>query len=314
MLSTEKIALFVFLLFFFLIYLFEISFIIRFIFNRLVDSPRKSVMFKKRAIIIHILATIGIICFLYSWFVEPYRIEVVQIPIKTDKLKQESFRIVQISDFHCSSKPRIENKVVEMVNRLKPDVVVFTGDTINTPEALPLFKETMKNIEASLAKVSVYGNWDINHWKNLHFDYYSGTGFKLLEGETIELAKNNETITISGLRCDTPDSMPKILKNLSPNHFNIFCYHFSDLIDYMDGFNVDLYLCGHTHGGQVALPFYGALITLSTNGKKYESGLYHVGKTILYVNRGLGLEKPPAPQVRFLARPEITVFDIEPQK
>ena len=76
---------------------------------------------------------------------------------------------------------------------------------------------------------------------------------------------------------------------------------------------MDLYLCGHTHGGQVALPLYGALITLSKFGKKYESGMYESNGTILYVNRGLGLEPKPAPQVRFFARPEITVFDIVPE-
>jgi predicted MPP superfamily phosphohydrolase len=78
--------------------------------------------------------------------------------------------------------------------------------------------------------------------------------------------------------------------------------------------NVDLYLCGHTHGGQVALPLYGALVTLSKFGKKYESGMYTVGDTILYVNRGIGMEGGLTPKVRFLARPEITVFDIVPKE
>ena len=76
--------------------------------------------------------------------------------------------------------------------------------------------------------------------------------------------------------------------------------------------NVDLYLCGHTHGGQIAMPFYGALITMSKFGKKYEAGMYTVGDTILYVNRGIGMDGGPAPRVRFLARPEITVFEIHP--
>ena len=76
---------------------------------------------------------------------------------------------------------------------------------------------------------------------------------------------------------------------------------------------MNLYLCGHTHGGQVALPFYGALVTLSRQGKKFEAGKYTIGKTLLYVNRGIGLEAWPAPPVRFLVRPEIAVFDIKPQ-
>ena len=74
--------------------------------------------------------------------------------------------------------------------------------------------------------------------------------------------------------------------------------------------NIDLYLAGHTHGGQVALPFYGALVTLAATGKKYESGLHQLGNTYIYTNRGIGMEGGRAPRVRFCARPEVTVFDI----
>jgi predicted MPP superfamily phosphohydrolase len=72
----------------------------------------------------------------------------------------------------------------------------------------------------------------------------------------------------------------------------------------------DLYLAGHTHGGQIALPFYGALITYSRYDKKYEAGLYREGSTTLYVNRGLGLAHEPMPEARFWARPEVTVIDL----
>ena len=63
----------------------------------------------------------------------------------------------------------------------------------------------------------------------------------------------------------------------------------------------------------MALPIYGALVTFSKYGKKYESGLYELNNTILYVNRGIGMKGSTARRVRFLARPEITVFDIKPK-
>lgn len=69
---------------------------------------------------------------------------------------------------------------------------------------------------------------------------------------------------------------------------------------------------GTPTGGQVALPFYGALVTLSRFGKRYEAGLYRVHDTWLYVNRGLGMEGGWAPRVRFCARPEITVIELAP--
>jgi hypothetical protein len=75
---------------------------------------------------------------------------------------------------------------------------------------------------------------------------------------------------------------------------------------------VDLYCAGHTHGGQVALPLYGALITFSKYGKKYEAGLYREGETWLYVNRGIGMEGGSTPRVRFWAPPEVTVIEVSP--
>jgi predicted MPP superfamily phosphohydrolase len=75
---------------------------------------------------------------------------------------------------------------------------------------------------------------------------------------------------------------------------------------------IDLFCAGHVHGGQVALPFYGALVTLSRFGKQYERGLYHVGSMFMYVSRGIGMEGGVAPRVRFCSRPEITVIDLVP--
>ena len=76
------------------------------------------------------------------------------------------------------------------------------------------------------------------------------------------------------------------------------------------GQRVDLFLCGHTHGGQVRLPFWGAVITLSKYHKRFESGLYDFEGVPMYVNRGVGCEGGSAPRVRFLCRPEVAVIDL----
>ena len=104
------------------------------------------------------------------------------------------------------------------------------------------------------------------------------------------------------------------MQKFPAENYSILLYHYSDLAESLKGLNVDLYLSGHTHGGQVRMPFYGAIVTLSRFGKKYESGMYDINGTKLYVNRGIGLENTPAPKVRFLCRPEITVFDIHPPR
>ncbi|MBN2181796.1 MAG: metallophosphoesterase [Sedimentisphaerales bacterium] len=309
--ASEIITLAFFLLILAAVSILELRYIAVLVFRKLRRKRGKNFFRTKLAIFIHILAITGIICFLYGYFIEPYRIEVTVIPIRTDKLKHTSFRIVQISDLHCDKKPRNEKAVVELVNKLEPDVVVFTGDAVNTPETLPRFKDTLNSLKASVGKFAVYGNWETGHLVGL--DYYSQTDFKLLEAETVVLDKSGEKISVSGLSYNKAKAADKMLQNLSEDCFNIFLYHSPDLVDVMDGYNVGLFLCGHTHGGQVALPFYGALITMSKCGKKYESGMYVVGEMKLYVNRGVGMDAFPGPPVRFLVRPEIAVFDIGPK-
>lgn len=308
--TSEIIAFLIFASCLAAVYLLEAALLIRFAVARIRGNPKHSILLKRRALVIHFLALAGIACFLYGYFIEPYRIEVTHIPVETDKLKDTTFRIVHISDLHCDKKPRNEKRMVELINQLHADAIVFTGDAVNTPAAVPLFKDTMKNLRACLAKLAVKGNSEVFAWSP--FDLYNDTGFELLDAETIPLTKNGETIHISGLSCETPAGFEPLLRYVPKADFSVFLYHYSDLVESIGDLNVDLYLCGHTHGGQVALPFYGAIVTLSKLGKKYEAGMYKVDDTILYVNRGIGLERWPAPKVRFCARPEITVFDIVP--
>jgi predicted MPP superfamily phosphohydrolase len=91
----------------------------------------------------------------------------------------------------------------------------------------------------------------------------------------------------------------------------ILLYHAPDLMPEATEKGIDLYLCGHTHGGQVRLPWIGAIWTSSQYGKQYEMGHYHQSRTNLYVSRGIGLEGLSAPRIRFLAPPEITLITLQ---
>jgi predicted MPP superfamily phosphohydrolase len=309
MATHEIIVFFVFVSTVFLIYLSEAILFSLFVYNKLRKRKRRTLL-NKRALPIHFIAILGIVCFFYGYFVESYNIEVNNIEIRTSKLKNTSFRILQFSDLHCDKRPANEKQIVQIINDLKPDIIAFTGDAINRPRFLPVFKETMNNLKAPLGKFAIYGNWETEHWPGL--DYYSQTDFKLLNKKTISLEKNNETIALSGLSWEYGRTADDLLRNLSSENYNIFLFHSPDLAGYIHNYSIDLYLCGHTHGGQIALPFYGALITMTKNGKKYEAGQYTISKTLLYVNRGLGMDSYP-PRIRFCARPEITVFDIIPE-
>ncbi|MHC4618727.1 MAG: metallophosphoesterase [Planctomycetota bacterium] len=310
--TREIIAALIFITGIAAVYALELFLIAVFAFRKLKGEKHRDILPRKAAVLVHVLATIGLICFFYGYFVEPYWIEVNVIPIQTDKLTRTTFRLVQISDIHCDRKPRNEQKIVRLINSLEPDVIVFTGDSLNTFEALARFRGTMTALKANLGKFAVRGNFEVWYWP--HLDLFGATGFQLLEQSSVVLRKNGEEIRISGLSCEYPERYRGLLGGVPPNRFSVFLYHYSDLVEDLENLNVDLYLCGHTHGGQVALPFYGALITLSKFGKKYEAGRYNVENTILYVNRGLGLDGGFAPRVRFLARPEIAVFEIGPPK
>jgi predicted MPP superfamily phosphohydrolase len=90
-------------------------------------------------------------------------------------------------------------------------------------------------------------------------------------------------------------------------------YHKPDLAYAADEVAIDLYLAGHTHGGQVRLPFYGAIYANSRYGKTFEMGLYQLKNTTMYVSRGLGFTGGSAPRIRFLAPPEVTIVDLVPK-
>jgi predicted MPP superfamily phosphohydrolase len=115
---------------------------------------------------------------------------------------------------------------------------------------------------------------------------------------------------VTGLPVDTGKSVHEALTNIPNDEYKIFLFHDPDCLQEIAENHVDLYLAGHTHGGQVALPFYGALMTVSAFGKKYEHGLHKMDDTYLYVNRGISMEGGMAPRVRFCARPEVTLFEV----
>ena len=92
--------------------------------------------------------------------------------------------------------------------------------------------------------------------------------------------------------------------------FTLLLYHSPDLIAHAAEQQIDLYLGGHTHGGQLRLPFYGAMFTSSMYGKQYEAGLFEKGDTRMYISRGVGFEGGGMPRARFLCRPEIVSLEL----
>jgi predicted MPP superfamily phosphohydrolase len=123
-------------------------------------------------------------------------------------------------------------------------------------------------------------------------------------------------LTILGMDCThhLPTDRQRLaqLVNQSPTRSpRLLLYHSPELMPEAVQHDLDLYLCGHTHGGQVRLPFIGPLLTSSQLGRRYVMGLYREGRTHLYVSRGIGLEGLSAPRVRFMAPPEMTLVTVQ---
>ncbi len=267
------------------------------------------------------LAGIGVLCFAYGYFVEPYWPEVTRVRVESAKLAGATrpLRVVHISDLHCDPEPRLEERLPDIIAAERPDLIVFTGDSLNSPAGLPVLRKLLTRLVAIAPTFAVRGNWDTSLWRR--DELFGGTGVRELKKEAVKIEAAGTSLWIAGAAFaslyESPDGtrggVESALKNVPPDAFTIFLYHTPDEIPEVAGTNrVDLYCAGHTHGGQVALPVYGALITLSKFGKKYESGLYREGATWLYVTRGVGMEGGPAPRVRFFARPEVTVIELAP--
>jgi len=266
----------------------------------------------KGAVVIHLAALAGIVLFSYAYFIEPYRLEVRHVDIATDRLVRAAFTLVQISDLHCDTKIINEKRMPAIINEIRPDIICFTGDALNTPAALPVFRQTLAALAAPLGKYAVRGNLDVQPFDIAGL--FDGTGFVELDGRALTLSKDNERLVIAGLGPRNYRAAASFLKRLPHTDYTVLLFHYPGIHEELGVLPVDLFLAGHTHGGQVCLPFYGAVITQSPYGKKYEAGRYDLaGGKIFYVNKGLGMEGFPSPRIRLGARPEITVFHIHPE-
>lgn len=259
------------------------------------------------------LAVFGAFCMAYGYWVEPYWPEVRRVRLSFAKLRGATrpVRLVHISDIHSDAKVRLEERLPGIIAGLNPDLIVFTGDAVNSPEGLPIFKTLMGKLSRLAPTYAVKGNWDIIHWGAL--DLFGGTGVVELKGRGRIVPIAGAHLMIAGL---PPFLSLRVKENTAEKargSLLVWLSHYPDEIQEAALGGVDLYLAGHTHGGQVALPLYGALITFSRFDKLFEHGLHRVGKAWLYVTRGIGMEGGFAPRVRFWARPEITLLELTPE-
>lgn len=228
------------------------------------------------------------------------------------------FKIVHFSDTHIGFHFELQHlgQIVERINSLSPDIIFFTGDLMDEPDKCKDAAEIIPILEkltAPYGKFAVYGNHDHGGYgTNLYKNIMEKSGFQLLMNQACEIGlPNNDRIYIAGIdepMLGSPDLFTA-LESVPEESFKILLSHAPDLADYAAKHNIHLQLSGHSHGGQVKLPFIGPLVK-PPYAQKYYEGLYTVEseyKLTLYVNRGIGTTRLP---FRFLSRPEITVFTL----
>ena len=259
------------------------------------------------------MAAAGLACMAYGHFIEPRWLEVSRVRVESGRLTGASrpVRIVQISDIHCEAYAGLEEELPGIIAGLAPDAIVFTGDAINKREAAGRFRRCMSRLAAIAPTLAVRGNWDVDYFGDV--DLFGGTGVEQLDGRAVKLTLAGADVWFAGVAAHRDNEIKAALDYAPKRACKVLLCHYPDpILEVAASGDVDLQLSGHIHGGQIALPFYGAMVTLARHGKRFERGLYKVGPTSLYVSRGIGLEGGRAPRMRFSSRPEVTLIELVP--
>lgn len=255
----------------------------------------------------------------YGMYLEPFWLTASTVAIQSpDFMAGRPLRILQISDLHVERTTRREADILAQVDVLQPDLIVLTGDYMNIDYVLDAqtFRDTrqfLQQLHAPLGVFAILGTpgVDVPH---LMPELFAGLDIRLLNDEIATISLPGGDLSIIGVRFKGRErdtlKLYNLARKLPPGAFSLLLYHTPDLAYDAAAADIDLYLAGHTHGGQVRLPFYGALITFSEYGKAFEMGEYHLDTTTLYVSRGLGMEGLGLPRIRFLAPPELVLIEL----
>ena len=284
------------------------------------DNPQPRIT-RRRFLQLSGLGTAGVLA--YSSEYERHHLEITHRTVELARLSPalDGLRIVQLSDFHYEqyTEPFFVRQVVDQVNRLAPDLVLITGDYVSEGPMPPTFgaessyrcAEILAGIHCS-QRWCVLGNHDATVGPAIVTDALETHGLPVLANAHVPFEREGARLWIAGVKDigkSDPDlhlAAPRGLQ--TANEPVILLAHEPDYADdVIQRGGVDLMLSGHTHGGQVRLPFVGAMYTPPL-GRKYVEGLFHLENGLqLYVNRGIGAVGVP---FRFDCRPELTLLTL----
>jgi predicted MPP superfamily phosphohydrolase len=232
-----------------------------------------------------------------TWF-EPTWLKIQHVRIGNSS----AHRFVHFSDVHHKGDRDYLNTVVNRINSLTPDFVCFTGDLVEEEKYLAESLEILSRIKAPM--FGVPGNHD--YWSRISFapiqKCFAANGGAWLLDESRQIAAGQ--VNLIGITCNHANQarLP-----LPPSGKNVLLMHYPAWVKKLGNQKFDLILAGHSHGGQVRIPFYGApIVPFAVD--EYDLGLFGTPVGPLYVNPGIGYIYKY--NVRFNCRPEITVIEI----
>ena len=264
---------------------------------------------------------LGTALVIYGFWIEPHSLRVTRQILSSTKLPAGSrLRVLHLTDLHIERITEREKQLNRLIRDLEPDVILFTGDflslsTVYDPKSWADVRTILKDWNAPLGVFVSAGSPVVDPPEVLAHLLEGMPNIRCLHGERVSLTRDGLQLDIVGLDCSHKPHLdgPKLAALVAagpPTRFTVLAYHTPDLAPHAAELGVDLMLSGHTHGGQVRLPLFGALYTSSLYGKRFEAGRYQLGNTTLYVSRGIGVEGKGAPRVRFLCPPEIVLWEI----
>jgi len=261
----------------------------------------------------------NMIALMYTWQFEPAWLEVKRVTLKLPRLSPAfaGFRLVQVSDIHMGGwmNARHFEAVMALVLAEAPDMLALTGDFVNKSESKRKIRAAVADLDEvlkssdHLLRMAVLGNHDLKAYPAMIREMLAARGVIDLTNAVFPLTRGGEQLHFAGVddwREGRPD-LKKVVRALPEDGAAILLSHEPDFADESAATGrFDLQISGHSHGGQVVLPFIGPPL-LPSGGRKYYDGLYQVGTMLQYTTRGVGMTDP---FIRFNCRPEITVFTL----
>lgn len=268
---------------------------------------------------------LGTALVVFGFWMEPHQVGLSRQKLTTPKLRTtRPLRLLHLGDLHAEiAETSREKQTLAHVRDSAADVIVFSGDFLNLSyledqRAWQVARRFLAALQAPLGVFAVSGSPAVD-LPEVVPQLLEGMGnIRWLQDEVAVLEHEGQTIHLAGLTCTHKpfEDGPRLSAALAKARrgqaapLTILAYHTPDLAPEAAEAGVDLQLSGHTHGGQVRVPGYGALFAGSLYGKRYEAGRRQESALTLYVIRGIGMEGKGAPRVRFLCPPEICLWEI----